>query len=155
MSTRGALGVRMNGIDKVGYNHFDSYFEGLGNELLCFLKGKNIKKLIDIYEKIEFVGNGDVWNWDKGQINQEFEDCHEFLKDSLFCEYAYIINLDTNKLEIYKGFNQHENADGRYAKECVDKEKRYFGVRLFEEIDLKDCFAGNIKLEGEKVFFNK
>jgi len=66
MSTRGALGVRMNGIDKVGYNHFDSYFEGLGNELLCFLKGKNIKKLIDIYEKIEFVGNGDVWNWDKG-----------------------------------------------------------------------------------------
>lgn len=30
-----------------------------------------------------------------------------FIKDSLFCEYAYIVNLDTDQLEFYCGF-QHK-----------------------------------------------
>jgi hypothetical protein len=28
-----------------------------------------------------------------------------FAADSLFCEWAYVINLDNDTLEIYKGFN--------------------------------------------------
>jgi hypothetical protein len=38
-----------------------------------------------------------------------------FLQDSLFCEYAYIVNLDTNMVEFYRGFNNHLDAPGRYA----------------------------------------
>lgn len=30
----------------------------------------------------------------------------EFIGDSLFCEWAYVVDLDTNKLEVYKGFNK-------------------------------------------------
>ena len=26
---------------------------------------------------------------------------NNFLKDDIFCEYGYVINLDTNKLDIY------------------------------------------------------
>ena len=33
-------------------------------------------------------------------------DNHDFIKDSLFCEYAYIINLDTKRLEFYVGFQK-------------------------------------------------
>ncbi|MBQ6632266.1 MAG: hypothetical protein IJH63_01520 [Methanobrevibacter sp.] len=33
------------------------------------------------------------------------ENGNSFLDDSLFCEWAYIINLDTNKLEIYTSGN--------------------------------------------------
>ena len=40
---------------------------------------------------------------------------NDFIKDSLFCEYAYIINLDTMKLEMYKGFQKGRN--GKY-KPC-------------------------------------
>ena len=29
-----------------------------------------------------------------------------FAKDSLFCEYAYVIDLDNNLFEVYKGFNK-------------------------------------------------
>lgn len=30
----------------------------------------------------------------------------EFIGDSLYCEWAYVVDLDTNKLEVYKGFNK-------------------------------------------------
>ena len=33
-------------------------------------------------------------------------DYYDFVKDSLFNEYTYVIDLDNNKLEIYQGFNQ-------------------------------------------------
>ena len=33
-----------------------------------------------------------------------------FMNDSLFCEYAYVINMDTKMLEFYKGFNKDAEA---------------------------------------------
>lgn len=42
-------------------------------------------------------------------------DSKSFLYDSLFCEFAYIVNLDTNMVEFYRGFNHNLNAPGRYA----------------------------------------
>lgn len=41
-------------------------------------------------------------------------DSQDFIKSSLFCEYAYIINLDNNTLEIYEGF-QKEPVYNRYC----------------------------------------
>lgn len=38
----------------------------------------------------------------------------EFARDSLFCEYAYIIDLDANQLEVYKGFNKNPVGNGRF-----------------------------------------
>ena len=38
-----------------------------------------------------------------------------FIKDSLWCEYAYIINLDTHKLEFYKGFQKVPDRGNRYG----------------------------------------
>lgn len=40
----------------------------------------------------------------------------EFLKDSLYCEFAYIVNLDDQSLEIYKGFSELDGTrrPGRY-----------------------------------------
>ncbi len=64
-----------------------------------------------------------------------------FLKDSLFCEWAYIVNLDDNVLEIYKGFNKNKYAAGRYAK-VVDEEPYddWQGVKLFKSIPLNDIW---------------
>ena len=74
------------------------------------------------------VGQGDDWysilRESQGSIQpycrQEnplryMNDAKGFLYDSLFCEYAYIINLDTNMVEFYRGFNEHWDAPGRYA----------------------------------------
>lgn len=37
-----------------------------------------------------------------------------FAGDSLFCEYAYIIDLDAGVLEIYEGFNRTPITEGRF-----------------------------------------
>ena len=49
MSTRGAVGLIFNNEEKIGYNHFDSYPEDLGNEILTFLKDKTIDELKSIF----------------------------------------------------------------------------------------------------------
>lgn len=155
MSTRGAVGIIFNGEEKIGYNHFDSYPDGLGTELITFLKGKTIDKLKDIFSNIKIIENSDndVWNWQSHAFNTEFNDEHRFLIDSLFCEFAYLINLDTNKLEFYEGFNLDPNAPGRYAKYTLYKndEKIYYGVKLVEEIDLTDLFAGKYVIKNNDL----
>lgn len=68
------------------------------------------------------------------------ENAEDFLRDSLFCEYAYIINLDTNMLEIYQGFNKDARALGRYAAltepDHVGYNDDYRGVALIKEYPL-------------------
>jgi hypothetical protein len=38
-----------------------------------------------------------------------------FAQDSLFCEYAYVIDLDAGQFEFYTGFNKDEVTEGRFA----------------------------------------
>lgn len=67
-------------------------------------------------------------------------DSSQFGLESLFCEYAYVIDLDKNVLEYYRGFNTDPAADiGRFAalkpenyadEESHDKKRTYQPVRL-------------------------
>ena len=43
-------------------------------------------------------------------------DNHHFIEDSLFCEYAYIINLDDEVLEFWKGFQKKPQEGNRYGE---------------------------------------
>ena len=154
MSTRGAVGMIYNHKEKIGYNHYDSYPEGLGNEILIFLKGKSIEELKNIFQNIVLEDNSnDVWDWKNHKFMDKFEDQHTFLIDSLFCEYAYLINLDSKKLEVYEGFNLNPNAPGRYAKYTLYKndEKVYYGVALIKEFDLIDLFEGKYTINNKFI----
>lgn len=184
MGTRGAFGFRLNGEDKVTYNHFDSYPSGLGKDLLKELSGQTYESLVATAKRITLVNSDskpteeqiaslkkyantgvsskqlDEWYvllretqgtlapWLSGDLPVMI-DSHRFLADSLFCEYAYIVNLDGKCFEVYHGFNKDPNAEGRYANAgiAVDgdekEEDRYYGVALFKAFPLDEIFGKN------------
>ncbi|MBI4594814.1 MAG: hypothetical protein HY730_00365 [Candidatus Tectomicrobia bacterium] len=63
-------------------------------------------------------------------------DDQEFLLDSFWAEWAYIYNLDSGRLEVYRGFNKNRKTPGRYAAGL--KGEKYKGVALIGEYPIAD-----------------
>ena len=80
-------------------------------------------------------------------------DSIDFVGDSLFCEWAYIIDLDKGTLEVFRGFQTEKiGSDERFASFFQKKEHRqetqYFPVKLAKKYDLDN-------LPVEKVFLEE
>lgn len=167
MGTRGCYGFRKNGIDKLTYNHYDSYPDYLGKIMVTFCKETSLDEMNEIYDRLILVNksekptseqveeckryySGDVSNnmpedWycllrnTQGEPNEYKNglrymiDDHDFIKDSLFCEFAYIINLDTKKLEFWKGFQRKPDPNNRYGTE---KSYDYYPCKMVTEYSL-------------------
>lgn len=175
MGTRGAVGFRIDGTDKVTYNHYDSYPSGLGEVVVAFCKRTKDIDLAPFVRGIRLVKrfeapseaetqkykqryDGSVgWQppetWHcllrkaQGQLDCYLDgldvmiDSHGFLADSLFCEWAYIVNLDEGVLEVYRGFNHDPKAPGRYARL---RKGNYCGVSLVKSVPLEDIDSFDI-----------
>ncbi len=175
MGTRGAFGFHSEKKDKVSYSHYDSYPDGLGQDIMNFIRHETLDSLKEIGARIQMVSSdskptpqqiNECQNWtDMSVSNQSTNDWYcllrksqgnldafnhglnymldsnDFLLDSLFCEYAYIINIDNKTLEFYSGFNQMaRKRKGRYADKQIDKGRayEYYGVVLQMKIPLID-----------------
>ena len=143
--TNGASGFKIDNEYKVTYNHYDSNPDGLGEDVVNFVKEViktrgGLNKLKRNVSKLKLVRSGvpasktnqkkykryanmdvstrkitewyvllrnaqgidgirDIYN---GKLDIMINSL-SFLRDSDFCEYAYIINLDENRLEFYEG----------------------------------------------------
>lgn len=75
MSTRGIYGIRKSGVDKITYNHHDSYPEYLGKHIIEFIISSSNKELNDIYDKIVLVDEN---------IPPKYEDIDFALKANTF-----------------------------------------------------------------------
>jgi len=75
---------------------------------------------------------------EKMMINDETK----FASDSLFCEWAYLINLDTNELEVYEGFNKRKLGKTqrfKYLEEKMDEDSNgYFPIRCVKKYDINE-----------------
>lgn len=155
MGTRGTFGFRIDGEDKLTYNHFDSYPNGLGNTVVEFIRDVgDWDKVKELARNLQDVGdreptpedikacapymnlsvsNQDTKDWycllrqtqgnpaailEIGLFQQE----NNFINDSLFCEYGYIINLDDMTFEVYEGFQKAKHNKGRYANNPKDND---------------------------------
>ena len=61
----------------------------------------------------------------------------EFVKFSLFCEYAYVIDLDRMVMEFYKGFQTKSQKGNRFGTKKAEGEDTYFPCAKIGEIALE------------------
>lgn len=152
MSTRGTISFRINGEDKLAYNHSDSYPSGLGEDFVQQVKEliKDPEKLKTQVQNLRMVSKKSsaptvedikkLSRWTDLNVSEQSTsdwycllrnsqgslidilkcgymlDAEGFILDSLFCEYAYILNLDDGIVEFYKGFQNKKHNKGRYGQ---------------------------------------
>lgn len=179
MGTRGIMGFRKNGQDKLTYNHFDSYPDGLGASVVDFCRNTSIDEMNEIFDRIKLVKEDkkptveqieECKQWLNRHVSQQTEyewycllreaqgelsaykslrymiDNHNFIKDSLFCEFGYIINLDDNTLEFWKGFQKEPQKGNRYGTKISEDRgngTKYYPCRLMEVYPL-DSIPENV-----------
>ena len=68
------------------------------------------------------------------------EDCLTFAADSLFCEWAYVVDFDKRTFEVYEGFNKTTLTEGDrfYFLREYEDETGYHCVKLAAVFDLDD-----------------
>lgn len=185
MGTRGAFGVRIDGQDKLTYNHLDSYPEGLGASLSRqiddLLKRHELGGLKTLAREVVLITEEapDIVEVIKQRLGAKFRDArvstgkdayayvrklqgdlrailedarvmlngNGFVKDSLFCEWAYVLNLDEGVFEVYKGFQKKHHAKGRYASD--ETKDDYFPVALIAQLPLEGLPAAMDRLSRQ------
>lgn len=177
MGTRGAIVFVVDGAEKGVYNQFDSYPDGLGIDVLTWLRmdlgtGREdkLRELAHALRPVngeptdedreryaEFgdphVSTGRDWysllrrtQGEPGAILRAgvYEEANDFPLDSLFCEWAYVIDFDTREIEVYEGFQRVPPDQGRYAGRKGRHD--YYPVRLrrswsFDALPTDDQFV--------------
>ena len=153
MGTRHQIAIQINGEYKVAqYGQWDGYPSGQGLEVLWFLRDQMDEKIF--VNNLRNVHQLTEWErdtlFDRGEDNvlkrlfPEFDrdtswqilpiiqrgNCFRiinqitFAADSLFCEWAYVIDFDKRTFEVYQGFN----------KEPLTPEDRFYELREYEEL---------------------
>ncbi len=165
MGTRHLVAVVSGGVFKVAqYGQWDGYPEGQGATVLGFLAGLggNLAPFRAAVENCEFLDDGAIEaltephgeNWPEvfPQLSRDMGgkilayvlkngggklcDRSDFGRYSLFCEYAYVIDLDEETLEFYEGFQRAPHTSGRWADAPADG--GYYGVRLLKTYPLSN-----------------
>lgn len=140
MGTRHLIVVQIDGEYKIAqYGQWDGYPAGQGTTVLNFLKTADLEAFKSKLRRLRWLSDEEcsavdkIKNWPKAypwlsrdagaKILAMVAD-HEtplalgnsiiFAEDSLFCEWAYVIDFDTGVLEVWKGFKKDAVADGRF-----------------------------------------
>lgn len=158
MGTRNLIAVMVDGQYKIAqYGQWDGYPSGQGRTALGFLKRVNMERFKDRVRECQFLTQEECdkvdslqdWRKDFHQLSRDLgakilsevnrgvrklANSISFAKDSLFCEWAYVVDFDKGTFEIYNGFNKTPIKDGRFVS--TGKEEKYHPVKLLKSYSL-------------------
>lgn len=149
------MGTRHLTIVKLGeklfgqYGQWDGYPDGAGVEVFDFVRTKlDLQLFKERFEAARFVDTAEAnskftrdsqFSRDMGAgildyIQQtwkpELFNSIDFAADSLFCEWAWMLDLDKKELVVFRGFNKEPLKDGEPFKFLDDKrENSYYPIK--------------------------
>lgn len=167
MGTRSLIAVKYEEEYKIAqYNQFNGSPHCIGADILGFVSKKNnLERLRKGLSYCRWAKGGEyspLFNADMGAdiINiiaaSESEcilnDSLEFAGDSLFCEWAYVVDYDSNTFEVFEGYNKEFIEDGRFKSSDFGLKKcdEFHPVKLlksfkFNELPTNDCFIESLQ----------
>ena len=107
--------------------------------------------IADIWYTLLRSTQGDFHAWDQGL--RLIHDDHAFLSDGLFCEWGYVLDLDTETFEVYVGGTRNvQDQAPRYAVTRPDR-SGYWACRVFATFALNDLpapddFSAHVPTQG-------
>jgi hypothetical protein len=116
-------------------------------------KGMSIKTVVDDFKKknahlsINMGGSLVLDLVMKGEVDETYLE-PEFVGDGLFCEWAYVVDLDKNTFEVFRGFNKTPLTPQDRFFNTPRLNKEYYPVKLLVEYSLtnlpsEDKFLGD------------
>jgi hypothetical protein len=185
MGTRGAVGWKLDGKWYSIYKQFDSYPDGLGAEVCDFVNNmkdwthlknrlKEVRKAVLKFDGSCGWNSDDLDKWDRNKGLEYITDVYEgksnfvfttewnFLRESLMCEYAYILDLDDDKLLYFEGYNKEIDENSPFPQEWWDNPipcniGKYYPVvfidsyRLDRTVNYRDFIISTRDLEIESL----
>jgi len=166
MGTRHLIAVQVDGEYKVAqYGQWDGYPSSQGVSILAFLRNADLAKFSAKVRATRFLTEAELkaitgadWKRRFPHLSRDagsailhmvmnaddgiaLKNDIDFAADSLFCEYAYVIDLDTKKLEVFRGFNTTgQEKGGRFSNLPFEQkhrgENQYYPVTKLCEFDL-------------------
>lgn len=162
MGTRNLTMVIVNKETKVAqYGQWDGYPDGQGVNILQFLKESSLDDFKIAVKGCSFVSKeeyNDITAADRIPVEfsrdtasdilslilvkgiRKLYDSSAFAYDGLFCEWCYVIDLDTNTFEVYEGFTKEPLVEGeRFYKADAGQEvsgTTYYPVKLVASFPL-------------------
>lgn len=141
MGTRNLTAVMVDGEYKIAqYGQWDGYPSGQGVTVLDFLKNTDLDLFKEACRGTRFLTDAELKEIDEKHgrdwINHypqlsrdngakilhlvyggvtELKNSISFAGDSLFCEYAYVIDFGLGVFEVYEGFNKKPISKGRFV----------------------------------------
>jgi hypothetical protein len=106
------------------------------------------RSLKDWYTLGRNLQNGNMLTEVYSGYVDEMPDDNNFVTDSLFCEYGYIINLDENTLEFYDGFQKEPQPGNPFGE--FPNDSGYYPIKLVGSVPLDD-----VPHDWERRFYPK
>lgn len=82
----------------------------------------------------------------------KLDNCYDFAMDSLFCEYGYVINMNKETLEVYKGFNTKPLNKNEWFYPLQKKHKKnneFYPIKLWKKYSFSELKKNTMKLLEE------